>query len=65
VLFDSGEIGGTDGARDIIVDVAGVKTLTLTVEYGEGLDVSDQADWGDVRLIRPRDGKGRAAGRNP
>ncbi|MEK7710804.1 MAG: NPCBM/NEW2 domain-containing protein [Planctomycetota bacterium] len=65
VLFDSGEIGGTDGARDIIVDVAGVKTLTLTVDYGEGLDVSDQADWGDVRLIRPRGGKGRAAGRNP
>ncbi|MDO8630758.1 MAG: NPCBM/NEW2 domain-containing protein [Phycisphaerales bacterium] len=65
VLFDSGEIGGTDGARDVIVDVAGVKTLTLTVDYGEGLDVSDQADWGDVRLIRPRGGKGGGAVRKP
>jgi hypothetical protein len=65
VLFDSGEIGGTDGARDVIVDVAGVKTLTLTVDYGEGLDVSDQADWGDVRLIRPRGGKAGGAVRRP
>jgi hypothetical protein len=65
VLFDSGDIGGTDGARDIIVDVASVKTLTLTVDYGEGLDVSDQADWGDVRLIRPRGGKAGGAARKP
>ncbi len=58
ILFDSGEVRGTDPARDILVDVAGIGELTLIVDYGEGLDVSDHADWGDARLIRSR-GHGR------
>jgi len=57
VLFESGAIGGTDPPRDIIVDVSGVKILTLTVDYGDGLDVAGHADWGDARLIRPRASK--------
>ena len=65
VLFDSGPLTGTDPPRDVILDVGGVQTLTLIVDYGEGLDVSDQADWADARLIRPRGDKTRAAKRTP
>jgi len=53
-LFDSGALSGVDPPRDILVDVSGVKTLTLLVDYGEGLDASDHADWADARLLRPR-----------
>ncbi len=52
-LFDSGKVRGTDEPRDIRVGVAGIKSLTLTVDYGQGLDVSDHADWGGARLLRP------------
>ena len=51
-LFDSGLIAGNDPPRDVLVDVAGVQSLTLLVDYGEGLDASDHADWGDARLLR-------------
>jgi len=27
--------------------------LTLVVDYGDGLDLSDHADWGGVRLLKP------------
>ncbi len=56
-LFDSGAISGVDPPRDILIDVAGVQTLTLLVNYGQGLDASDHADWGDARLLRPRKNK--------
>ncbi len=52
-LFDSGVIAGNDPPRDVLVDIAGVQSLTLLVDYGEGLDASDHADWGDARLLRP------------
>jgi len=55
-LFDSGPITGRDAARNIVVDVRGVDTLTLTVDYGEDLDLSDHADWASARLIKPRPG---------
>jgi hypothetical protein len=55
VLFDSGPVTGTDDPRQIVVDVREVKELTLVVDYGPGLDVSDHADWGDARLLRRRD----------
>lgn len=53
VLFESGEITGRDDPRAISVDVVGVKMLALLVDFGEGLDLSDHADWADARLIRP------------
>jgi hypothetical protein len=54
MLFDSGALSGVDPPRDILVDVSGVQTLTLLVDYGDGLDASDHADWADARLLRPR-----------
>jgi len=53
VLFDGGVLTGQDAPRDLQVDVKGVKLLTLVVDYGEGLDLSDHADWGGVRLLKP------------
>jgi len=53
VLFESGTLGGTEPPRDVLIDVRGVRLLTLVVEYGEGLDLSDYADWGAARLIKP------------
>jgi len=44
-----------DEPHRLRVDVRGVSTLTLTVEPGKGLDLSDHADWADARLIRPGD----------
>jgi hypothetical protein len=51
-LFDSGEVRGSDPPRDIQVDVKDVKSLTLAVDYGEALDVSDHANWGGARLLK-------------
>jgi hypothetical protein len=33
-------------------DIRGVARLTLEVDYGEGLDLSDHADWANARLLR-------------
>lgn len=53
VLFDSDVLTGQDPPRDVKVGVTGVNTLTLIVDYGDGLDLSDHADWGGVRLLKP------------
>ncbi|MCE9544597.1 MAG: NPCBM/NEW2 domain-containing protein [Planctomycetia bacterium] len=42
----------SDAARDIKVDVHGVRDLTLLVEPGEDLDLADHADWAEARLLR-------------
>jgi hypothetical protein len=51
-LFDSGPITGNDEPKPISIDISGVKQLALLVDYGEQMDLSDQADWADLRLIR-------------
>ena len=53
VLLDSGVVTGKDPPRDVNVNVVGVSTLTLVVDYGDELDLSDQADWGGARLLKP------------
>jgi len=52
VLFESGLMTGVDPPRDIVVGVAGVRRLTLVVDYGDGSDLSDHAAWGGARLLR-------------
>jgi len=60
VLLDSGVLTGKDPPRDVNVNVVGVIALTLVVDYGDELDLSDQADWGGVRLLMPAPpGRGR------
>ncbi len=53
VLLDSGVLTGKDPPRDVNVNVVGVSLLTLVVDYGDELDLSDQADWGGARLLKP------------
>lgn len=51
-LFQSGTVTGDDPPQDIRVEVGGVKKLTLVVDYADGVDLSDQADWGGARLLK-------------
>lgn len=51
-VFNSGQVTGKDQPRPIIVPLAGAKKLTLCVDYGENLDIGDQANWADARLIK-------------
>ena len=53
VVFDSGLVTGADASRDVVLPVIGAKTMTLTVDYGDAVDLADQADWADARLIKP------------
>jgi len=50
--FNSKPVTGRDPAIEVRADVVDVRTLTLVVEYGEQMDLGDQADWADARLFR-------------
>ncbi len=45
-------MGGADKARPVRLAVAGVERLELLVDFGEGEDAGDHADWADLRLVR-------------
>jgi molybdopterin-binding protein len=45
---------GSEAAKEIKLDVRGVKELVLTVEPGEDLDLGDLADWADARVVRQK-----------
>jgi hypothetical protein len=50
--FNSGPVTGRDAPRPINVPIAGARRVQLIVEFGEDLDIGDQADWGNARLIK-------------
>lgn len=52
ILFDSGLVAGSDEARSILVPLNGARRISLMVDFGDGIDLGDQADWADVRVIR-------------
>jgi hypothetical protein len=41
-----------DGAIPITLNVEGVRTLTLEVDFGQNGDVGDIVDWADARLVK-------------
>lgn len=51
-VFNSGPVTGRDTPRTILATIDGARQIQLVVEYGEDLDIGDQADWAEVRLIR-------------
>lgn len=53
VLYESDLLRGTDAPRNIIVDVQRQKEMTLVVDFGDELDLSDYSDWAAARLIKP------------
>ena len=46
------EMKGRQKPRRIKLSVAGIRRLTLTVDFGKDQDFGDHADWLDARLIR-------------
>lgn len=52
LLWRAANVRGGQPPLPVIVDVTGVQTLTLSVDFGEDLDLSDQAVWAFARLIR-------------
>jgi hypothetical protein len=51
-IFEKRVKGDDLVAEDIRLPITACQELTLLVEPGEGLDMSDHADWCDARLIR-------------
>ena len=52
LLWEGEDIRGGQSPREVVVSIAGVERLTLQVDFGEDLDLSDHACWADARLIR-------------
>lgn len=50
--FNSGPVTGSDSPRPILVPLQNAKSLQLIVDFGEDLDLGDQANWCNVRVIR-------------
>jgi hypothetical protein len=46
------EISNNGKARDVDLDVSGVKVLRLQVEAGPGFEIGDYGNWIDARLLR-------------
>lgn len=43
---------GADPAQEISADVAGVRLLVLEVDFGQGFDLGDFADWAEARVVK-------------
>jgi hypothetical protein len=52
LLFESPVLRGGDVPIEMKVDVKRVLILRLEVDYADGGDVADHANWGDARLLR-------------
>lgn len=52
ILWEARNVRGGEQPREVLVDVTGVRELSLHVDFGEGLDLSDHACWALARLIR-------------
>ncbi len=51
-VFNSGPVTGRDEPRPVNVPIEGARRIQLIVEFGEELDIGDQANWGNVRVIK-------------
>jgi hypothetical protein len=51
-LFNSGNIRGGDAPRRLALNVTGLVTLTLEVDFGADMDIGDHADWADLKLVK-------------
>lgn len=51
-VFNSGPVTGRDEPMPVLVELDGADTLQLMVDFGEDLDIGDQANWGNARLIK-------------
>ncbi len=51
-VFNSGPVTGRNPPRPILVKLEGAGQLQLCVDLGGQLDIGDQANWGNIRLIK-------------
>jgi hypothetical protein len=51
-LLPAVTLTGAGQSIPLRLDVSGVRTLVITVEYGQGLDVGDHVDLAEARLIK-------------
>jgi len=63
VVFEKLDARGDPPPLDVNVPVAGVKRLTLEVDFGADEDVGDRVVWGDAKLLRPTVAKAQTAAR--
>jgi hypothetical protein len=56
VLWEDQDLRGSSKSSPLDIAVAGVKQLTLEVDYGRNQDVGDRVIWAEPRLIRPAAG---------
>jgi hypothetical protein len=54
VLWEDPDLKGPARPAVLNLDIKGVKTLRLEVDYGKEQDVGDQIVWGEPRLVRAR-----------
>ncbi len=45
-------VAGTEPAQPVNLDLAGVRRLSILVDFGEDLDVADHLDLGDAKLVK-------------
>jgi hypothetical protein len=53
MLYESPVVRGGDAPIDLKLPLKGVLLLRLEVDYADGGDAADQANWADARLLRP------------
>ncbi|TET35562.1 MAG: hypothetical protein E3J72_10450 [Planctomycetota bacterium] len=54
VLFEAKSVTVADKPKNININVAGVKRLTLIVDFGKNFHVQDRADWAEPILIKKK-----------
>lgn len=47
-----GEVRGTEPAKQLELEVGGVRRIEILADYGEGLDVGDRLDLGDAHVTK-------------
>lgn len=52
VAFENADVKLESGPLPVSVDLAGKKSLTLEVDFGENFDVGDHITWGGAKLIK-------------
>ncbi len=52
VLWEARALRGGEAPREVSVPLRGVQSLTLVVDYGADLDLSDQVCWALARLVK-------------
>ncbi|HEX3727560.1 MAG TPA: NPCBM/NEW2 domain-containing protein [Pirellulales bacterium] len=47
-----GEVRGSEPARNLEIEIAGIKRMEIVVDYGDDLDIGDRLDLGDARVTK-------------